>query len=146
MKLPQIRNFNHKVFNTINASSRSEARQNSILVTNNSSTVRKVRPSDFGNPYQRSMNPTLKDIIKKTHGYKQVDSERSLNQNDQNELINEESLQYYIDSSFRTRGQTPLKNARWKTAFYVDEVCADKKKIMKKLTKINYNDYFGNNF
>ena len=63
-----------------------------------------------------------------------------------NELINEESLQYFIQSSFKTRGQTPLKNSRWKTAFYIDEVCSDKQKIMRKLRKINYKDFFSNNF
>lgn len=44
------------------------------------------------------------------------------------------------------RGNTPLKNTRWKTAFYVDEVCSDKHKIMKKLRKIKYADYFSSNF
>lgn len=39
-----------------------------------------------------------------------------------------------------------MKNTRWKTAFYVDEVCSDKHKIMRKLRKINYNEYFANNF
>jgi len=39
-----------------------------------------------------------------------------------------------------------MKNTRWKTAFYVDEVCSDKRKIMKKLRKINYGEYFGSNF
>jgi hypothetical protein len=39
-----------------------------------------------------------------------------------------------------------MKNTRWKTAFYVDEVCSDKPKIMKKLRKIKYAEYFGSNF
>jgi len=39
-----------------------------------------------------------------------------------------------------------MKNSRWKTAFYVDEVCSDKQKIMKKLRKIKYADYFTQDF
>jgi hypothetical protein len=55
-------------------------------------------------------------------------------------------LSYFIESSFKTRGTTPLKNSRWKTAFYIDEVCSDKQKILRKLRKIKYNDFFSGNF
>jgi hypothetical protein len=55
-------------------------------------------------------------------------------------------MKYFIEKSFRTRGETPLRNSRWKTAFYVDEVCSDKQRIMRKLRKIKYNDFFGNDF
>ena len=48
------------------------------------------------------------------------------------------------------RGGTPNKGkgppGRWKTAFYVDEICNDKEKILRKLRKIGYNYYFANNF
>jgi len=41
------------------------------------------------------------------------------------------------------RGGTPNKGkgppGRWKTAFYVDEICNDKEKILRKLRKIGYN-------
>lgn len=39
-----------------------------------------------------------------------------------------------------------MKNSRWKTAFYIDEVCSDKQKILRKLRKIKYNDFFSGNF
>ena len=91
------------------------------------------------------MNPTIKDILVKST--LNADTERDQNSSTiQNDLFNDESLSYFIQANFKTRGTTPMKNSRWKTAFYVDEVCSDKSKIMKKLRKIKYGEYFGSNF
>lgn len=61
-------------------------------------------------------------------------------------MINKDSLNYYIDSSFHTRGQTPIKIETKKVSQYVDDACKDKGEILRKLRKINYNKFFGNNF
>jgi hypothetical protein len=63
-----------------------------------------------------------------------------------NELFNESTLQYYIESSFQTRGQTPQKQVKRNVSQYVDTVCKDKPSILRKLRKINYNRFFGNQF
>lgn len=59
-------------------------------------------------------------------------------------MINPDSINYYIESSFQTRGQTPLKEEAKKS--YVDAACQDKTTILKKLRKINYNQFFSNRF
>lgn len=97
------------------------------------------------------MNPAIKEILVKSNinaamGEDCYGMSTMSHQVQQNELFNDESLSYFIQANFKTRGATPMKNTRWKTAFYVDEVCADKPKIMKKLRKIKYAEYFGSNF
>ena len=94
------------------------------------------------------LNPTIKEILIKSRYESTIHGVTFENStiNNTNELINEESIQYYIQSNFKTRGSTPMKNSRWKTAFYIDEVCSDKQKILRKLRKIKYADFFAESF
>ena len=60
-----------------------------------------------------------------------------------NDLINDDTMHYYIESSFQTRGYTPLKPGK---RSYCDSLCQDRDKLLTKLSRINYGHYFASDF
>ena len=60
-----------------------------------------------------------------------------------NDLINEDTMHYYIESSFHTRGYTPLKQGK---RSYCETLCQDRATLLKKLSCINYGHYFAQDF
>ena len=69
-----------------------------------------------------------------------------------NQLINDQTISKFIESSFNGNilFLGPLDENRaaqhWKTQEYVEDLVSNKRKVMTKLHKLSYGDYFGTNF